>query len=134
MWLKNIDSPDKVSERERRESSLLTATKVIILTNFWLECCSNNIHTTFLIHHCSHVLHPLGVAVFCPVKNSYRKELNKLNVIVNSMKLDKYWRILCYYKLSKAIISLKTWYQTVKLLYYGQYRWQSPLRTSYWSN
>ena len=42
-------------------------------TEFMWECFQNNIHLLFLPPHTSHVLQPLDLAVFGPLKQAYRK-------------------------------------------------------------
>ena len=43
------------------------------------ECFNNDIYLLFLIPHSSHVLQPLDVAVFGPVKNAYWRKVSKLS-------------------------------------------------------
>ena len=44
----------------------------------WL-CYSNKIHVLYLPAHTSHVLQPLDLSIFSPLKHNYRKYLNQLN-------------------------------------------------------
>ena len=47
--------------------------------DFIWNCFNNNIHLIFLPPHTSHVLQPLDLSVFSPLKHSYRKYLNNIN-------------------------------------------------------
>ena len=63
----------------------------------WL-CHSNNIHVLYLPAHTSHVLQPLDLLVFSPLKHSYRKYLNQLNNWSESTVLGKMAMVQCVQK------------------------------------
>lgn len=56
---------------------------------FLVECYDNNIHLLFLIPHSSHVLQPLDVAVFGPLKAVYRRLLSNLSPIADTTPIGK---------------------------------------------
>ncbi len=43
------------------------------------NCFNNNVYLVFLPAHTSHVLQPLDLSVFSPLKQAYRKYLNNIN-------------------------------------------------------
>lgn len=67
-------------------------------TEFMWECFSNNIQLLFLPPHTSHVLQPLDLAVFSPLKTSYRKQVGFLNLLTDSTPIGKRNFLRCYYK------------------------------------
>jgi 4-hydroxybenzoate polyprenyltransferase len=81
-WLKTVFIPQS-APRDPKEPCLL------ILdghgshetTDFMWECFQNNIHLLFLPPHTSHVLQPLDLSVFSPLKHAYRKRLGALALL-----------------------------------------------------
>jgi hypothetical protein len=67
---------------------------------FIWECYSNNIHLLFLPPHTSHVLLPLDLSIFSPLKHAYRKRLGALALLNDSTPLGKR-NFLDYYKLAR---------------------------------
>ena len=72
-----IPQTKQKKEREKR-SLIIDSHKNHQTTKFLFECYSNNIRIVSLILHSFHVLQSFDVAVIGPVKNAYRKGLNKL--------------------------------------------------------
>jgi hypothetical protein len=64
------------------------------------ECFQNNIHLLFLPPHTSHVLQPLDLSVFSPLKHAYRKRLGALALLNDSTPIGKQ-NFLNYYKLAR---------------------------------
>jgi 4-hydroxybenzoate polyprenyltransferase len=60
------------------------------------ECYSNNIHLLFLPPHTSHVLQPLDLSVFSPLKHAYRKRLGALALFNDSTPIGKQNFLNCY--------------------------------------
>ncbi|KAK0368171.1 transposase [Colletotrichum limetticola] len=67
-------------------------------TEFMWECYRNNVYLLFLPPHTSHVLQPLDMAVFGPIKSVYRKELGKEDIVDNSTIVGKRYFLSCYQK------------------------------------
>ena len=65
-------------------------------TEFMWECYSNNIHLLFLPPHTSHVLQPLDLSVFSPLKTAYRRRLNFLSFLTDSTPIGKRNFLICY--------------------------------------
>jgi 4-hydroxybenzoate polyprenyltransferase len=62
------------------------------------ECYSNNIYLLFLPPYTSHVLQPLDLSVFAPLKQAYRKQLSFLSLLTDSTPLGKRNFLACYRK------------------------------------
>jgi 4-hydroxybenzoate polyprenyltransferase len=62
------------------------------------EYYSNNIQLLFLPSHTSHVLQPLDLAVFSPLKTSYRKQVGFLSLKTDATPVGKRNFLRCYYK------------------------------------
>ena len=63
----------------------------------WL-CHSNKIQVLYLPAHTSHVLQPLDLSIFSPLKHSYRKYLNQLNNWSESTVMGKMAMVQCVQK------------------------------------
>ena len=72
----------------------------------WL-CHSNNIHVIYLPAHTSHVLQPLDLSIFSPLKHGYRKYLNQLNNWSESTVLGKQAMIQCVQKARQDALTSK---------------------------
>lgn len=73
----------------------------------WI-CFSNNVFLTYLPPHCSHVLQPLDLSVFSPLKTAYRKALGTLVQWTDSTVVGKRNLIECYRKGRLAALVPKT--------------------------
>jgi hypothetical protein len=71
------------------------------------ECYSNNIHLLYLPPHTSHVLQPLDLSVFAPLKHAYRKQLSFLSLLTDSTPLGKRNFLACYRKARKSSLTAK---------------------------
>ena len=67
----------------------------------WL-CFQNNIHLLFLPPHTSHVLQPLDLSIFGPLKKAYKKEVGNLIGFTDLTTVGKRQFILCYAKARTA--------------------------------
>lgn len=114
-WLKKVFIPQTVPQ-DPLEARLL------ILdghgshesTEFMWECFQNNIYLLFLPAHTSHVLQPLDLSVFGPLKHAYRKQLGFLILLTDSTPLGKRNFLACYYKArtsSLTAINIKAGWQ-----------------------
>jgi 4-hydroxybenzoate polyprenyltransferase len=65
---------------------------------FMWECFTNQIYIVFLPAHTSHVLQPLDVAVFRPLKRAFQKQLHSLNAHDSSTVMAKRRFLYCYHK------------------------------------
>lgn len=65
---------------------------------FMWECFHNNIYLLFLPPHSSHVLQPLDLSVFSPLKHAYRTQLSKLGFTPDSSASGKRTFLRCYQK------------------------------------
>lgn len=96
-WLKLVFIPQS-APRDPREHRLL------ILdghgshetTEFMWECFKNKIHLLFLPPHTSHVLQPLDLSIFSPLKRAYRKHLSALLITNDSTPIGKRKFLECY--------------------------------------
>jgi len=63
---------------------------------FMWECYSSNIYLLFLPPHTSHILQPLNLSIFAPLKRAYRKQLGFLSLLNDSTPLGKQNFLSCY--------------------------------------
>ncbi len=95
-WLKNIFLPQTKPEGDERRLLVVNGHGSHCTTEFFEECYFNNILLLFLPCHSSHVLQPLDVAVFGPVKKFYRVELSKHPDDHDSSPIGKRIFLECY--------------------------------------
>jgi len=76
-------------------------------TDFMWLCYSNDIYLLFLPAHSSHVLQPLDVAVYGPLKTAYRKELGYLHQATDSTAIGKRNFLACYRKARQVACSIQ---------------------------
>ena len=96
-WLQKVFIP-QTAPRDLKEPRLLILDghgSHETLEFMW-ECYSNNIHLLFLPPHTSHVLQPLDLSVFSPLKHAYRKRLSALTLLNDLTPLGKRNFLDCY--------------------------------------
>lgn len=74
-------------------------------TEFMWKCLEHNIYLLFLPPHTSHVLQPLDLSIFSPLKAAYRKHLNLLASLTDSTPIGKRNFLIYYYKAREASIT-----------------------------
>lgn len=98
-WLRNVFIPETAPKDPREPRLLILDGHGSHMTeDFLFECYDNNIYLLFLIPHSSHVLQPLDVAVFGPLKNAYRRHLSDLSSIADSTPIGKITFLVNYHK------------------------------------
>jgi 4-hydroxybenzoate polyprenyltransferase len=75
-------------------------------TEFMYLCFQRNIHLLYLPPHTSHVLQPLDLSVFSPLKHYYRKQVGYLNLFTDSSPVGKRNFLLCYQTARKEALSV----------------------------
>jgi hypothetical protein len=75
--------------------------------DFIYECYRNNIYLLFLPAHSSHVLQPLDISIFSPLKNAYRQHLHSLTTTNDSTLAMKILFLESYSKAREAALSDK---------------------------
>jgi len=75
--------------------------------DFMFECFYNGIYVLWLFSHSSHVTQPLDVAVFGPVKNSYRRALSRFDSGNDLSLRSKISFLKCYNYARKNAITRK---------------------------
>ncbi len=79
-WLEQIFIPYTQPEDPTQQRLLvLDGHNSHTIVEFMWLCHSNNIHVIYLPAHTSHVLQPLDLSIFSPLKHGYCKYLNQLN-------------------------------------------------------
>lgn len=77
-WLKHFDSHTKDQKINGWRLLVLDGHESHYSLEFEQYCKNNNILTRFIPPHSSHLLQPLDVGVFSPLKKAYGKEIDKL--------------------------------------------------------
>ena len=105
-WLREVFIPQtKPRDHSQRRLLICDGHDSYTATDFMWECYKNNIHLLLLPPHTSHVLQPLDLSVFSPLKHTYRKLLNKINSWSESTVLGKQMMIKCIVEARKQVIT-----------------------------
>ena len=80
------------------------------------ECFQNKVYLLFLLSHTSHVLQPLDLSIFEPLKTYYRQEINYAGLIADSAPVLKAqfinYYIKAYIKVFKSL-NIKSGFSTI---------------------
>ena len=98
-WLKTIFLPETKPQDENSWRILLvdghgSHTNV----DFQWECYKNKVHMVYMPPHTSHILQPLDLSCFSPLKARYRRLIEDLSTIHDSAPIKKQIFIKCYYE------------------------------------
>jgi len=64
--------------------------------DFMWECYKHNVHLIYLPPHASHVLQPLDLSIFSPLKQAYRRYIGYLTYLTDSSPIGKQNFLECY--------------------------------------
>ena len=78
-----------------------------ISDDFMWNCFNNNIQLVFLPAYASHVLQPLDLSVFSPLKYTYRKHLNNINTWAESTVVGKQLMLRCILRARREAVIAK---------------------------
>ncbi|KAJ3459735.1 hypothetical protein MRS44_015808 [Fusarium solani] len=93
LWLKKIFIPQTKPAKEGDKRLLIIDGHGSHITEeFMFECFWNDIYILYLIPHSSHVLQPLDLAVFGPLKQRYRRLISSLSSIQAHTPIGKCWK------------------------------------------
>lgn len=105
-WLKEVFIPrTQPQDPSQRRLLILDGHDSHTTTDFMWECYKNNIQLLFLPPHTSHVLQPLDLSIFSPLKHTYRKLLNKTTSWTESTVVGKQLMIKCIIEARKQAIT-----------------------------
>jgi DDE superfamily endonuclease len=96
-WLDEVFLPETENNGET-QLLLVDGHRSHTSTEFMWKCYKNNILLVYLIPHSSHVLQPLDLAYFSPLKSRYRKQLMELAKFDDSAPVKKMQFLLYYNK------------------------------------
>ena len=130
-WLRKIFIPEtKPQNPQQRRLLILDGHGSHTTEDFMWECFNHRIHLLYLPAHTSHVLQPLDLAIFGPLKAAYRKWARQLYIPTDTSCHGKSGFLICLQKArAEAITS-----QNIKAGWRAGGLWplnpQKPLRSS----
>ena len=95
-WLQDIFIPETQPQNGQWRLLIMDGHGSHTATEFLWICKQNKIHLLFLPAHSSHVLQPLDLGVFAPLKSRYRTEIAKLASLDDASLVKKQRFITCY--------------------------------------
>ena len=97
-WLHTIFIPETKPTSNQARILVCDGHGSHISVDFLFDCKQYDIHLIFLPPHCSHVLQPLDLSGFSPVKSRYRTEIAQLASLDDAAPVKKSRFIKCYNK------------------------------------
>ncbi|KJZ69712.1 hypothetical protein HIM_10906 [Hirsutella minnesotensis 3608] len=105
-WLEKVFIP-------RTEPSSPNERRLLVLdghgshetVDFMYLCYQHKIHLLYLPPHTSHVLQPLDLSVFSPLKHYYRKQVGFLSLLTDSSPVGKRNFLSCYQRAREQALS-----------------------------
>nr|CAA83918.1 transposase [Pyricularia grisea] len=107
-WLKKVFIPYTQPLTPEKRLLVLDGHGSHITDEFMLLCLQNNIQLLYLPPHSSHVLQPLDLSVFGPLKEAYRRQLGFVSQFCCSTVIGKRNFLLCYRKARLKAFIAKT--------------------------
>ncbi|KAK8007228.1 hypothetical protein PG989_001218 [Apiospora arundinis] len=105
-WLEDVFIPETAPNDPKDARLLILDGHGSHTTDDFMSLCyQNNIYLLFLPPHSSHVLQPLDVGVFAPMKAYYRKEIGFLTLLTDSAPIGKRNFLICYARARKKALS-----------------------------
>jgi hypothetical protein len=104
-WLEKVFIPQTAPRDSSARLLILDGHGSHETTDFIWKCLEHNIYLLFLPPHTSHVLQPLDLSIFSPLKSAYRSELHRLSSMTDSTPISKRNFLLCYQKAREASIT-----------------------------
>jgi hypothetical protein len=95
-WLERIFLVETVPKNSIGRILILDGHGSHLSVDFLFTCKMNNIHLIFLPAHSSHVLQPLDLSCFSPIKSRYRQQIAELASLDDSAPIKKH-RFIEYY-------------------------------------
>ena len=98
-WLTKVFIPrTKPQDPQQRRLLILDGHGSHVQDQFMFECFKHHVHLLYLPAHTSHILQPLDLAIFSPLKASYRKWAHKLFIQTDTSAMGKSGFISCLYE------------------------------------
>lgn len=95
-WLKKAFLPETKPVEDRWRLLILDGHSTHDNIDFMYECFQNKVACLFLPSHSSHVLQPLDLSIFGPLKTYYRQEVAAFGLTADSAPVLKAIFITCY--------------------------------------
>jgi hypothetical protein len=95
-WLKTMFDPETRPQNDAWRLLIMDGHGSHTAIKFLWHCKQNKIHLLFLPAHTSHVLQPLDLGVFAPLKSRYRAEIAALASLDDASPVKKQRFITCY--------------------------------------
>jgi hypothetical protein len=89
-WLKKIFIPETARNPPRPRLLVLDGHKTHATLNFMIECHKNGIILNYFPSHTSHIMQPLDLSCFSPVKGLYRKLIRDIMYTEDAAAIKKH--------------------------------------------
>lgn len=106
-WLQEIFIPQTKQKKPSKRLLIVDGHGSHCTDDFLYECYKNDIYLLFLPPHTSHVLQPLDISIFSPIKAYYRQALAKYLDLEDSTPYGKMVFLRCYHEARKLGLTEK---------------------------
>jgi 4-hydroxybenzoate polyprenyltransferase len=107
-WLQEVFLPgSKPARTNEKRLLILDGHGSHITPDFMRICVTNRVHLLYLPPHTSHVLQPLDISVFGPLKAAYRAALTLANPLTDIGPTRKEDFLTCYFEARKKALTTK---------------------------
>ena len=106
-WLQQIFIPQTRARSKDKVLLIVDGHGSHTTDNFMYECFKNDIYLLFLPPHTSHVLQPLDISIFSPIKTAYRSAIDTYPDAFDSSPAGKITFLCCYHKARLASLTNK---------------------------
>jgi len=106
-WLKEIFIPETRSTDKSPQLLLLDGHTSHVTDEFMWECFQNSISVMYFPSHCTHILQPLDVGCFSPLKAAYRLHAARLYQLSDASPFGKCGLLLCLQKAREIALTAK---------------------------
>ena len=107
-WLTDVFLPETKPPGDEARLLLLDGHGSHHTVEFLLECKRNNVWLVFLPPHSTHVLQPLDLSCFSPVKSKYWEQIAELASLDNTALIKKHRFIKYYYRAQEEGLTART--------------------------
>ena len=106
-WLQEVFIPETKPAKQEARLLIVDGHGSHTTDDFMYSCYINNIYLLFLPPHTSHVLQPLDLSIFGPIKTIYRSEISNISSLTDTTPIGKTTFLAAYKKARIGAMTIK---------------------------
>lgn len=104
-WLTKVFIPRTKPSQPQHRLLVLDGHGSHVTDEFMWQCYLNNIYVIYLPAHTSHILQPLDLSIFSPLKTAYRKFVGRIYAATDANPVGKAGFLVCLHKAREEAIT-----------------------------